>query len=125
MSLFSLVLYPFLTPFCDISLLLPLRPAFSDLGLPLGPQPWATSQAGHLPGLDSTVLSHLGYVHRHYLYANHYLKEMCLGIVFATFPFFSNHSSIAFSLPLRFCEPVVPLAPTGSKHPPSSDAVSD
>ena len=29
--------------------------------------------------------------------------------------FFPNHDLIAFSLPLRFYEPVVPLAPTGSK----------
>lgn len=44
---------------------------------------------------------------------------MGLSIIFANFPFFSNYALITFSLPLCFCVPVVPLAPTGSKHPHS------
>lgn len=39
--------------------------------------------------------------------------------------FFSNHGLTAFRFPLCFCEPVVPMALTGSKHRPFSDATSD
>lgn len=86
-SLFSLVLVSFPHPI--LGHFSPFAPETClSWGYLWGPSPGPTSQAGHLPGLDSTIHFYLGYINRHYLYAKHYLKEMGLSIIFATLPLF-------------------------------------